>query len=91
MPKKKPVRKTARRAAKRTTALAEVLGRALIDKEFRELLFEDRTKALRGTRLAKADREALDDLDRKEVETQAVRLKGKKSNITIAVAVKKSF
>lgn len=91
MAKKKPVRKTAPRAAKRTTALAEVLGRTLIDKEFRELLFEDRKKALRGLRLAKADREALDGLDRKEVETQAVRLKGKKSNITIAIVVKKSF
>jgi hypothetical protein len=68
--------------------LSEVIGRALVDEDYRNQLFENREAALKGIKLSKADRAALDDIDRKMLEAHATRLTGSEATaITIAVGV----
>jgi Fic family protein len=66
-----------RRTAKRSAGgLSEVIGRALTDKEFRDLLFNNRSKAIQGFQLSRGDRVSLERLSREEIEAQAERLGG---------------
>ncbi len=51
--------------------LKEIIGQALVDREYRELLFADRARALTGFELSHADRAALERLDRETLESQA--------------------
>jgi hypothetical protein len=64
--------------------LKEVIGRALIDSDYRNLLFEDRPRALKGSKLSPADLAALDRLDRKTLEAQAAKLGPGEIQIMIA-------
>jgi hypothetical protein len=77
-------------AQKTTTGLAELIGRALTDKEFRQRLFDDRKAALRGVSLSAADQEALDSLTREDLDRHAA-LMGDKTALTIKVVIKKKF
>jgi hypothetical protein len=93
-PKKAAPKKTA--AAKKTSAakpsktLTAILGRALTDKDFRDLLFKDRSKALEGYRLSEADLEALGRLDEKDLASQADKV-GARAGIKIAIKITKKF
>ena len=69
-------RRTARRSA---GGLSEVIGRALTDKEFRDLLFNNRSKAIQGFQLSRGDRVSLERLSREEIEAQTERLGGRTS------------
>jgi outer membrane biosynthesis protein TonB len=51
--------------------LKEIIGQALVDREYREVLFADRERALTGFELSHADRAALERLDRETLESQA--------------------
>jgi len=51
--------------------LTEVIGRALVDKDFFEMLFQNRELALRGFDLSDGDRKTLDRLDRATLEAHA--------------------
>jgi hypothetical protein len=81
---KRPVKS---RAAKRSAGgLTEVLGRALTDKEFRDLLFNNRSKAIQGFRLSRGDRESLERLSREEIEAEAERL-GDRTSLAVRVVI----
>jgi outer membrane biosynthesis protein TonB len=54
--------------------LKEIIGQALVDREYRELLFADRERALTGFELSHADRTALERLDRETLESQATKV-----------------
>jgi hypothetical protein len=70
----------------------EVIGRALIDKDFRTRLYEDREAALKGLPLAPADLEALEQVPQKELEQHAERFEqGSATALTISVAIKGHF
>ncbi|MEK6279023.1 MAG: Os1348 family NHLP clan protein [Acidobacteriota bacterium] len=99
----KSAAKAPRKAAKKSRAaakpkasggisdnFAELVGRALTDKDFRQSLFKDRTKATRGFALTKNDRSALDRLTPEVLESQAARLGGRAA-LTIKVVISKSF
>ena len=85
-------RKTSRRARPSlpSAALSEIVGRALTDAEFRELLFTDRKRAVRGMKLNDADRSALDRLTPDMMREHAERLGGRAS-LTVKVVISKSF
>jgi hypothetical protein len=66
--------------------LTEVIGRALTDKEFRDLLFNNRSKAIQGFRLSRGDRESLERLSREEIEAEAERL-GDRTSLVMRVVI----
>jgi hypothetical protein len=51
--------------------LTELIGRALMDEQFRETLFRDRAQASRGYELTETDRFALENLKREDLEQNA--------------------
>jgi hypothetical protein len=75
-------------ATKRPKGLSEVIGRALVDANYREQLFEDREAALKGVKLSESDRATLDTIDREMLEAHAARIQGSAATaVTIAVGV----
>jgi outer membrane biosynthesis protein TonB len=54
--------------------LKEIIGQALVDREYREALFADRERALTGFELSHADHAALERLDRETLEAQASKI-----------------
>ncbi len=54
--------------------LSEIIGRALVDKDFRERLFRDPEAALVGIDLCEEDRITLDRLDRASLEAHAAKI-----------------
>src|SRR6266699_6425896 len=90
---------TSKKAAKKSPAkpspssgLSEVIGKALTDKEFRTTLFKNRPSALRGYRLSKGDRSALDSLTEKDIEEHAAQLgAGASPQWTIKIVITKHF
>ena len=57
-----------------TVDLAEIVGRALVDQEFRDRLFDDRDQTLEGITLVDEDRQVLDRLERASFESHAEKL-----------------
>ncbi len=57
-----------------SNTLKEIIGQALVDREYRELLFADRERALTGIELSPDDAATLLRLDRETVEAQAANL-----------------
>lgn len=57
-----------------SNTLKEVIGQALVDRAYRELLFADRERALTGFELSPADAATLLHLDREMIEAQAAKL-----------------
>jgi hypothetical protein len=68
----------------------EVVGRALTDEQFRELLYTDRAAATKEYTLTQADREALDRLPRQDLEEQAEVL-AHTTDLTISIKISVSF
>jgi hypothetical protein len=93
---KKGAKKGAKKAAKKAAAtgasngFSELIGRALTDREFRGALYSRRESALKGYNLTKADRAALEQLPREELENQA-KLLGNRSALTIKVVIRVRF
>jgi spore germination protein YaaH len=71
-------------------SLAELIGRALTDRDFRELLFTNRARALRGYTLSDMDFEALENMDRAKFEDAVTKLGGR-TNLAIKVVIEKKF
>lgn len=71
--------------------LAEVIGRALIDKQFREQLYTDREAALRGFHLSKGDLRSLKNLEKDTLDAHANALGAGERALRIAVKISKSF
>jgi hypothetical protein len=91
----KPTKKTAKKAAPKTSDSVsdnfnELIGKALTDKEFRDLLFSNPAKATRGFKLSSVDREALKRLTPANLESQVERL-GNRAAIAIRVVIRKKF
>jgi hypothetical protein len=70
--------------------LAELIGRSLTDRDFRELLFTNRARALRGYILSDMDFEAIEKLDRIKLEDAATKLSGR-TDLAIKVVITKRF
>jgi hypothetical protein len=68
----------------------EVVGRALTDDQFRELLYTDRAEATKSYTLTQADQDALDRLPRQDLEQQAEVL-AHTSDLAISVKISISF
>jgi hypothetical protein len=64
--------------------LREVIGRALVDSDFRDQLFDDRSGALGHFDLSPADLSAIDRLDCEALEAQAAKLGSREIVIMIA-------
>jgi hypothetical protein len=71
-------------------SLAELIGRSLTDRDFRELLFTNRARALRGYSLSEMDFEAIEKLDRTKLEDAATKLSGR-TDLAIKVVITKRF
>ena len=71
-------------------SLAELIGRSLTDRDFRELLFTNRARALRGYSLSEMDFEAIENLDRTKLEDAAAKLSGR-TDLAIKVVITKKF
>jgi hypothetical protein len=70
----------------------ELVGRALTDTEFRELLYRDREAAVQDYQLTPADMEALDKLDRDVLEEHARQFAaGGATEITIGIVIRIRF
>jgi hypothetical protein len=54
--------------------LKEIIGQALVDRDYRDLLFDDREQALTGYELSHEDTAALERLDRESLESQATKV-----------------
>jgi hypothetical protein len=73
-------------------SLVELLGRAVTDEQFRDKLYTDQENATKGYMLTDADREALANLPRDELEKQAQRFgAGSATAISIGISIKGSF
>lgn len=72
--------------------LTELIGHALLDEQFRNTLFENRAQATKGYNLTEADRMALENLKREDLEQHA-EVFGSASQvaISIGVSIKGSF
>jgi hypothetical protein len=72
--------------------LTELIGRALTDESFRNVLFEDRARAIEPFRLTPTDLVALDSLSRETLEEHANRFgQGSAAGLTIGIEIKGSF
>ncbi len=96
---KKAAKKGAKKATKKAAAsggvgvgngFSELIGRALTDRDFRAALYSRRESAVKGYKLTKADRAALEQLPREELENQA-KLLGNRSALTIKVVIRVRF
>jgi hypothetical protein len=68
------------------------VGRALVDRRFREQLSEDREAALRDFPLSPADREALDTIPPETLEEHARNFDTQAaSGITVSIVIKGTF
>jgi hypothetical protein len=84
-----PVDPSARQPSR---GLAELIGRALIDEDFRELLYQDRETALAAYELSEGDVGALDRLQREILEQHAQRFsEGSALAIRVSVEVTGHF
>jgi len=70
--------------------LTELIGRALMDEQFREKLFIDRTDAVKDYSLTEADRTALDQLSRDDLQQNA-EVFGSQAAIAISIKIKGTF
>lgn len=70
--------------------LTELIGRALMDEPFREKLFEDRDSAIREYNLTEADRMALEQLSRQDLQQNA-EVFGSAAAIAISIKIKGTF
>lgn len=68
----------------------ELVGRALTDEQYRDLLYSDREAAVEDYRLTEIDNEALDQLTRDKLEEQAEVLTHS-SQISISIVVRVKF
>jgi len=73
-----------------SSAFLELVGRALTDDQFRELLYNDRSAAVADYDLTEADEEALDQLTREKLEEQAEVLTHS-SQVAISIVVRVKF
>jgi hypothetical protein len=73
------------------SGLSELIGRALTDKEYREVLFRDPAAAVSRYKLSKGDLKVLKNLNQETLEAHANALGGATSAITIAVKVSVKF
>jgi hypothetical protein len=72
--------------------LVELLGRAVTDEQFRDKLYSDQEDATKGYILTDADRDALSNLPRDELDQQAKRFGATSATaISIGITIKGSF
>ncbi len=71
-------------------AFLELVGRALTDVDFRDLLYSDREAATREYSLTEIDEQSLDELTRERLEEQA-EVMTHATNVAISVTVKGTF
>jgi hypothetical protein len=71
--------------------LTELIGRALMDEQFRESLFRDRAQATRGYELTETDRFALENLKREDLEQNAEVFGSAAALPAIKIVIKGSF
>ena len=88
--KKAATKRAAASGGGASNGFSELIGRALTDKDFRASLYTKRDAALKGYSLTKADRAALDQLPREELENQA-KLLGNRSALTIKIVIRVRF
>ena len=67
-------------------ALQEVIGRAITDTSFRDVLFSNRAEAVKGFKLTKIDQQCLDQIKREQIEQQAT-VFAKKLNVYVFVQI----
>ena len=80
------------RPTEASPGLSEVIGRALIEERFREILFQDRESAVRGYQLTDTDMTALDNLSREQLEQHAERFgESSAEGLTIGIVIKGTF
>jgi len=70
--------------------LTELIGRALMDEQFREKLFEDRAAAAKEYNLTQTDQVALENLKREDLQQNA-EVFGSASAIMIGIRITGSF
>lgn len=72
--------------------LTELLGRAITDADFRELLYQERAGAVSQYRLTDTDLKALDNLSRETLEEHAQQFaQGRPTEITIMIVIRVRF
>jgi len=77
---------------KPSDGLIELLGRAVTDEQFRDKLYSDQEDATKGYILTDADRMALANLPRDELEQQAQRFGASSATaISIGISIRGSF
>jgi hypothetical protein len=69
----------------------ELVGRALTDEEYRDLLYSDRDAATSEYSLTAIDEEALNELTRERLESQVEVMTHAASNVTISIKVSVKF
>jgi hypothetical protein len=75
-----------------SAGLVELLGRAVTDEHFRDKLYSDQEDATKGYMLTDADRQALANLPREELEQQAQRFGASSATaISIGITIKGTF
>ena len=70
--------------------VTELIGRALMDEKFREMLFDDRAAAIKEYNLTQADQVALENLKREDLQQNA-EVFGSVSAISIGIRISGSF
>lgn len=79
-------------ASNASPGLTELLGRALTDTEFRDLLYSDRDAAVRDYQLSETDLQALQNLSREALDEHAQQFaEGSATEITIAIVIRVRF
>jgi len=72
--------------------LTELLGRALTDSEFRDMLYSNREAAVRDYQLTETDLQALQNLSREALDEHARQFaEGSATEITIAIVIRIRF
>ena len=75
---------------KASKGLTEVIGRALMDEQFREKFFKNRSEAIKDYNLSAADRAALEQLSQQDLQQNA-EVFGSATSAAIKIVVKGTF
>ena len=77
--------------AQASKGLTELIGRALMDEQFRNTLFKNRSEATKGYDLTETDRFALENLKREDLEQNAEVFGSAAALPAIKIVIKGSF